>query len=158
MASKLAGELRRLRKKLGGPSLLAFDRLTELQDTEPITLVDLLGQNNEAYSQGIVEMAFRLMSAALSGEQAVSVVRAFVTVLHPTLVENHDYRIPPAKRFNEWYRYLEPICHYLAVSTIKLAVRTHLSNDATTKKHVHILMALYRCELPGGLIVDVVSF
>ena len=66
----------------------------------------------------------------------MSVVRAFVTVLHPILVVNLHYRIPPAKRFNEWRRYLEPICHYLAVSTIKLAVRTHLSNDATTKKHV----------------------
>ena len=147
-----------MRKKLDGPSLLAFDRLTELLDTEPIALVDLLGQNNEAYSQGIVELAFRLMSAALSGEQAVSVVRAFVTVLHPTLVENHDYRIPSAKRFSKWRRYLEPIRHYLAVSTIKLAVRTHLYNDATTKKHDHSLMALYWCELPGGLIVHVVSF
>ena len=47
--------------------------------------------------------------------------------------------------------------HYFAVSTIKLAVRTHLSNDATTKNHVHILMAVYRCELPNGLIVDVVN-
>ena len=105
----------------------------------------------------MIELAFRLMSSCLSGGQAVSVVRAFAAMLHPDKVEGHDYRIPSAKRFNEWRRYLEPITHYLAVSTIKLAVRTHLSSDATTKKHVHILMAVYRCELSDGLIVDVVS-
>ena len=105
----------------------------------------------------MVELALRLMSSCLSGAQAVSVVRAFAAMLHPDKIEGPDYRIPSAKRFNEWRRYLEPITHYLAVSTIKLAVRTHLSNDATTKKHVHILMAVYRCELPDGLIVDVVS-
>jgi len=88
----------------------------------------------------------------------VSVVRAFVTMLHPDKVEGRDYRVPSAKRFNEWRRYLEPICHYLAVSTIKLATRTHLSNDATTKNHVHILMAVYRCELPDGRVVNVVRF
>jgi hypothetical protein len=78
-------------------------------------------------------------------------------VLHPESVEGCDYRVPSAQRFNEWRRYLEPICHFLAVTTIKLAVQTYLFSDATTKNHIHLLMALYRCELPNRLIVDVVS-
>ena len=86
----------------------------------------------------------------------MSVVRAFVTVLHPDRVEGLDHRVPSAKRFNEWRRYLEPTCHYPAVTTIRIAVRTHLSNDANTKNHVQILMAVYRCELPDGRVVDVV--
>ena len=36
-------------------------------------------------------------------------------------------------------------------------MRTHLSNDASTKNHVQILMAVYRCELPDGRVIDVVS-
>ena len=72
------------------------------------------------------------MSSCLSGEQAVAVVRAFVTLLHPDEVEGRDYRIPSAQRFSEWRRYLEPICHFLAVLTIKLAVCTYLSSTATT--------------------------
>ena len=115
-----------------------------------------LATSGESYSQEIVELALRLMSEALSGHQAVSVIRAFVTMLHPGQVEGQDYRIPTARRFNEWRRYLEPTCHFLAVSTIRLAHRTHFSDDATTKKHIHILMAVYRCELPNGLVVDVV--
>ena len=144
-----------LRAKLDPESRTEFDRLRMTTD-HGISLVSLLGNAGEEYSQEIVELALRLMSSCLSGAQAVSVVRAFVTMLHPGKIEGKDYRVPSEQRFNEWRRYLEPICHFLAVSTIKLAHRTHLSNDATTKKHVHILMAVYRCELPGGLIVDVV--
>ena len=144
-----------LRAKLDPESRIEFDRLRMTTD-HGISLVSLLGNAGEEYSQEIVELALRLMSSCLSGAQAVSVVRAFVTLLHPGKIEGTDYRIPSEQRFNEWRRYLEPICHFLAVSTIKLAHRTHLSNDATTKKHVHILMAVFRCGLPGGLIVDVV--
>ena len=152
---ELEETVKRLYAKLDSESKAEFDRLRVTTD-HGISLVSLLGNAGEKYSQEIVELALRLMSSGLSGAQAVSVVRAFVTMLHPDQVEGRDYRIPSAKRFNEWRRYLEPICHFLAVSTIKLAVRTHLSNDATTKDHIHILMALYRCELPNGLIVDVV--
>ena len=152
----LIAEVQALRQKLDAKSLVEFDRLRHPTSGQSLTLEELLGKGNEAYSQGIVELALRLMSSCLSGGQAVSVVRAFVTALHPDRKEGRDYRIPSARRFNEWRRYLEPICHYLAVTTIKLAVRTHLSNDATTKNHIHILMAVYRCELPDGRVVDVV--
>ena len=153
---ELEETVKRLYKKLDSKSQAEFDRLRVTTDPG-ISLVSLLGNAGETYSQEIVELALRLMSSGLSGAQAVSVVRAFVAMLHPDQKEGPDYRIPSAKRFNEWRRYLEPICHFLAVSTIKLAVRTHLLNDATTKDHIHILMALYRCELPNGLIVDVVQ-
>ena len=155
---ELSAEVRALRKKLDAKSLVEFDRMRHPISGQSLTLVELLGKDNEEYSQGIIELALRLMSSCLSGGQAVSVVRAFVTMLHPNQVEGRDYRVPSAKRFNEWRRYLEPICHYLAISTIKLATRTHLSNDATTKNHVHILMAVYRCELPDGHVVNVVRF
>ena len=148
-----------LRSKFGGKERAAFDELVREHEKPGISpsLIAYLGKAGEEYSQEIVELGLRLMSACLSGEQAVSVIRAFVTLLHPEQIEGRDYRIPSAKRFNEWRRYLEPICHFVAVSTIELALRTHNSNDATTKKHKHILMAVYRCELPGGIIVDVVS-
>ena len=155
-----------LRSKLGEEERAAFDNLVLEHDTLVLernktgavkSLIDHLGRSGEEYSQEIVELGFRLMSARLSGEQAVSVIRAFVTLLHSGQIEGLHYRIPSAKRFIEWRRYLEPICHFLAVSTIKLALRTHNSNDATTKKHVHLLMAVYRCELPGGVVVNVVG-
>ena len=146
-----------LRRELDGKSLVEFDRLRG-DPTLGHSLTELLGKKGEAYSQGIVDLSFRLMSSCLSGGQAVSVVRAFVTMLHPDQIEGRDYRIPSAKWFNEWRRYLEPICHYVAVTTIKFAVRTHLSNDASAKNHVYILMAVYRCELPDGRVVDVVRF
>ena len=160
----LKATIEKLRSKMDSTSRGKFD---ELRATEPglqigkvgtATLMDFLGKKGEEYSQEIIELGLRLMAACLSGAQAVSVVRAFATLLHPDKVEGHDYRVPSAKRFNEWRRYLEPICHFIAVSTINLAIRTHNSNDATTKKHKHILMAVCRCELPSGIIVDVVSF
>lgn len=146
-----------LRSRLDPQSRLEFDRLRDPAEAKTLNLVDILGKEGEEYSQGIIELALRLMSACLSAPQAVAVIRAFVTMLHPNLVEGRDYRIPPARRFNEWRRYLEPICHYLAISTIKLAIRTHLSDDATTKNHIHILAAVYRCEISDGLFIDVVS-
>ena len=45
--------------KLDFPSRWRFDRLKDLQDMEPISLRELLGEKNEAYSQGIIELAFR---------------------------------------------------------------------------------------------------
>ena len=36
-----------------------------------------------------------------------------------------DYRVPDAARFTEWRRYLDPICHFLALSVISVADRTH---------------------------------
>jgi len=152
--------VKKLRSKLDAKSRVEFDRLLSdpLKGEDGSNLTNVLGKEGEEYSQELVELALRLMSSCLSGAQAVSVIRAFVTMLHPDKKEGRDYRIPSAKRFSEIRRYLEPICHHLAVATIRLAVRTHLSNDATTKNHTHILMALYRCELPNGVIVDVVRF
>jgi hypothetical protein len=158
--AELEETVKKLRSKLDAKSRIEFDRLLSepLKGEDGTDLVNVLGKEGEAYSQELVELALRLMSSCLYGAQAVSVMRAFVTMLHPDKKEGCDYRIPSAKRLSEIRRYLEPICHHLAVATIRLAVRTHLSNDATTKNHVHILMALYRCELPNGVIVDVVRF
>ena len=145
-----------LRQKLDAKSLVEFDRLRHPTSGQSPTLEELLGKDNKDCSQGIAELTLRPTSNCLSGGKAVSVVRAFVTVLHPDRVGGRDYRVPSAKRFYEWRRYLEPSCHYPAVTTIRIAVRTHLSNDASTKNHVHILMAVYRCALPDGRVVVVV--
>jgi len=158
--AELEETVKKLRSKMDAESRVEFDRLLSdpLKGEDGSNLTNVLGKEGEEYSQELVELALRLMSSCLSGAQAVSVIRAFVAMLHPDKKEGCDYRIPSAKRFSEIRRYLEPICHHLAVATIRLAVRTHLSNDATTKNHTHILMALYRCELPNGVIVDVVRF
>jgi polyhydroxyalkanoate synthesis regulator phasin len=155
---ELEESVKKLYSKLDTKSRIEFDRLRSepLKGGDGTNLINLLGKEGEEYSQELVELALRLMSSCLSGEQAVSVMRAFVTMLHPDKEEGPDYRIPSAKRLNEIRRYLKPICEHLAVATIRLAVRTHLSSDATTKNHTHILMALYRCELPNGVIVDLV--
>jgi hypothetical protein len=148
-----------LRSNLDPVSKIAFDQfLPDLHLDQPATpsLITFLGKGGKGYSQETIELGFRLMSACLSGEQAVSVVRAFAALLHPHAVEGLDYRVPCARRFNEWRRYLEPICHFIAVTTIELANETHCMNDATTKKHKHILLAVYRCVLPGDIVVDVV--
>jgi hypothetical protein len=146
-----------LRSKLDPKSRVEFDRLRDSTGFGTPTLKELLGKEGEMFSQGIIELMFRLMAGRLSAPQAVAVIRTFVAVLHSESVKGCDYRIPSAQRFNEWCRYLEPIWHFLAVTSIKLSVQTHLSSNATTKKHIHPLMALYLCELPNGLIVDVVS-
>jgi hypothetical protein len=158
--AELEETVKKLRSKLDAKSRIEFDRLLSepLKGEDGSNLTNVLGKEGEEYSQELVELALRLMSSCLSGAQAVSVIRAFVTMLHPDKKEGCDNRIPSAKRLSEIRRYLEPICHHLAVATIRLAVRTYVSNDATTKNHVHILMALYRCELPNGVIVDVVRF
>ena len=86
-------------------------------------------------------------------------MRAFVRAEYPEKKEEADYRIPNSSRFRDWRRYLEPICHYIGVSVLKLAVRSHLLNDATTKNHVHVYQSCFRCELKGedgeAVIVDV---
>ena len=97
-------------------------------------LYGMLGKTGEAYSQDIIELGLTLMAAQLTAPQAVAVMRAFVRAEYPEKEEGVDYRIPNSSRFREWRRYLEPICHYIGVSVLKLAVRSHLLNDATTKK------------------------
>ena len=97
-------------------------------------LYEMLGKTGEAYSQDIIELGLTLMAAQLTAPQAVAVMRAFVRAEYPEKKEGADYRIPNSSRFREWRRYLEPICHYIGVSVLKLAVRSHLLNDATTKK------------------------
>ena len=94
---ELSAEVRVLRQKLDAKSLVEFDRLRHPTLGQSLTLVDMLGKDNEEYSQGIIELALRLMSSCLSWGQVVSVVRALVTMLHPDQVEGRDYRVPSAK-------------------------------------------------------------
>ena len=79
-----------------------------------------------------------LMEKNLSGEQAESGIRAFVALQHPNLAGNVDYRTPSAARFSEWRMLPGPICHFIAMSTIRTAVRAHLIHDATTKDGISV--------------------
>jgi hypothetical protein len=99
------------------------------------------------------------MAAQLSAEQAVDVLRAFLRLEYPEKIEGTDYRIPDASRFREWRRYLEPICHFVGLSVIKLSDQMHVSHDATTKNGVHVLQTCVRCEITNEsgeiMVVDV---
>jgi len=123
------------------------------------TLWEMLGKTGEAYSQPVIELGLTLMANQLTAPQAVSVMRAFLRIEYPEKKEGNDYRIPDASRFREWRRYLEPISHYLAVSVIRIASRTHVMYDATTKNHVHVFQTSFRCEIKTKdgdiIIVDV---
>lgn len=110
-------------------------------------LWQMLGRAGQDYSQDIIELGMTLMAANLSAEKAVDVMRAFLRLEYPDKVESVDYRMPDASRFREWRRYLEPICHYVALSVIKVASRTHVAHDATTKNGIHVLQTAFRCEL-----------
>ena len=112
-------------------------------------LYEMLGKTGEAYSQDIIELGSTLMAAQLTAPQAVAVMRAFVRAEYPEKEEGVDYRIPNSSRFREWRRYSEPICHYIGVSVLKLAVQSHSLNDAMTKNHVHVYQSCFRCELKG---------
>ena len=76
---------------------------------------------------------------------------------NPEKKEGTDFRIPSHQRFKEWRSFLGPVCHYLSVSVIKLAVRTHLLHDATTKDGISVFQTTARVELKGeegeGMIV-----
>jgi hypothetical protein len=98
-----------------------------------LDLVEMLGHKGESYSQAIVELGFQLMAMRLTAEQAVNATRAFVQLQPPDKAEGDDYRIPSSARFREWRCFLGPICHYLSLSVIKLATKTHALHDATTK-------------------------
>lgn len=110
-------------------------------------LWQMLGRAGQDYSQDIIELGMTLMAANLSAEKAVDVMRAFLRLEYPDKIESVDYRMPDASRFREWRRYLEPICHYVALSVIKIASRTHVAHDATTKNGIHVLQTAFRCEL-----------
>ena len=75
-------------------------------------------------------------------------MRAFVVFENPDLKEGVNYRIPSAARFKEWRSFLGPVCHYISVSVIKLAVRTHLLHDATTKDGISVFQTTARVEIP----------
>ena len=85
-----------------------------------------------------------LMEKDLSGGQAEPVTRAFVAFQHPHLVENVGYRTPPAARFTERRISSGPICHFIAVSTIRSDVRVSPIHDATTKKGISAFQAAAR--------------
>ena len=142
-----AEEFKELRKKLPvGRCREAFDSITKAK-LGPLDLATMLGHKGESYCQDVVELAFKLMAMRLTAEQAVSVTRAFVQLQHPDAVEGDDYRIPSAARFQEWRRYLAPICHYLSLSVIKLAGRLHALHDATTKLGISVFQTAFRCEI-----------
>jgi len=98
-----------------------------------LDLAEMLGHKGESYSQAIAELGFQLMAMRLTAEQALNVTRAFLQLQHPEKAEGDDDRIPSSARFREWRRFLEPICHYLSLSVIKLATKIHALHDATTK-------------------------
>ena len=112
-------------------------------------LWEMLGKKGEAYSQDIIELGLTLMSNQLSAAQAVAVLRAFLRAEYPEKIEGEDYRVPDAGRFREWRRNLEPLCHYISLSVIKVADRLHAAHDATTKNHIHVFQTCFRCEIVG---------
>jgi hypothetical protein len=156
----LAQAHRLLKLKLGA-SRVNFQNLpigNKSQSTK-IELWRLLGVRGESYCQDVIELGLTLMAAQLSAEQAVDVLRAFLRLEYPEKIEGADYRIPEASRFREWRRYLEPICHFVGLSVIKLSDRAHVSHDATTKNGVHVLQTCVRCEIKNEIgeimVVDV---
>ena len=54
---ELSAEVRALRRKLDAKSLVEFDRLRHPTSGQSFTLVELLGKDNEEYSQDIIELA-----------------------------------------------------------------------------------------------------
>ena len=151
---------RLLKLKLGA-SGVNFENLpvgTKSQSSK-VELWRLLGVRGESYCQDVIELGLTLMAAQLSAEQAVDVLRAFLRLEYPEKIEGTDYRIPDASRFREWRRYLEPICHFVRLSVIKLSDQTHVSHDATTKNGVHVLQTCVRCEIANEsgeiMVVDV---
>jgi hypothetical protein len=146
-----------MRREVGQGSKVDLGSSKDSETHLPLWM--MLGKKSESYSQDVVELGFSLMSLRLSAPTAVSVMQAFLRVEYPNKVEGVDYRVPDAARFIEWRRYLDPICHYLALSVIAVADRTHIIHDATTKNHIHIIQSVYRCELkqPDGstMVVDV---
>ena len=120
-------------------------------------LLEALGKKRESYTQDIIELGLTLMGLELSAEQAVEVVRAFVTLEYPEKKEGIHFRIPDARRFREWRQYIEPLCHYVAVSLISVAKRSHVMHDASSKRLVHIYHTGHECEIisPEGDVVVV---
>ena len=156
----LAQAHRLLKLKLG-ESRVNFQNLPIgiKSQSSKIELWRLLGVRGESYCQDIIELGMTLTAAQLSAEQAVDVLRAFLRLEYPEKNEGTDYRIPDASRFREWRRYLEPICHFVGLSVIKLSDRSHVSHDATTKNGVHVLQTCIRCEIENEsgeiMVVDV---
>jgi hypothetical protein len=99
--------MKKLRSKLDAKSRVEFDRLLSEppKGEDGSNLTNVLGKEGEEYSQELVELALRLMSSCLSGAQAVSVIRAFVTMLHPDKKEGCDYRIQYIRFFFSFYYY-----------------------------------------------------
>jgi len=81
-----------------GPLVGEVGKEAGMIDTDAsVSLVGALSKKKgERWSQGITELAMEIMEKNLSGGQAESVTRAFVAFQRPHLVENVDYRIPPA--------------------------------------------------------------
>jgi hypothetical protein len=134
-----------LKAKLGKETNVDLGDVT-VEDAARLPLWKMLGKRCEPYSQDVIELGLTLMAQRLTAPQAVSVMRAFLRTEYPDKTEGVDYRVPSDARFREWRRYLEPICHFLSLSVIAVADRTHIMHDATTKHHIHIIQSVYRCE------------
>ena len=63
----LTVKVQALRQKQDAKSLVEFDRLRHPTSGQSLTLEELLGKDNGAYSQDIAELAVRLTSSCLSG-------------------------------------------------------------------------------------------
>lgn len=136
------------------------DASKEVDTEQTVSLIAELGKKGERWSQDIIELGMELMEKGLTAPQAEQVTRAFVAFQHPDKVEGKDYRIPAAARFKEWRSFLAPICNFLAVSIIRLAVRVHLLHDATTKDGISVFQTAARVELkdPDSGSIQVVEF
>ena len=126
---------------------LDVEMLPSSAEVPPGYLLNCLSCKGRLYCQDIIELGLRLMGLELSAQQAQSVLRAFVEFQYPDKVEGIDYRIPDVRRFNEWRNYLGPLAHYVALSTVVTAERTHVLSDATTKRGYSVLQTVMRCEV-----------
>ena len=97
--AELREEVLMLRARLDPPSKAQFDKLVAVRRSAPSAprLLTALGNNNELYSQDMIELGLTLMAANLTAPQAVGVVRAFANFEYPDKVEGTDYRIPDKK-------------------------------------------------------------
>ena len=120
-----------------------------------VSLVGTPGKNKcGRWSQKVMELGMELVGKNLGGEQAGSVTWAFVEFQHPHLVENEDCHTPSAARLKEWRMFFGPICHFIAVSTIRAAVWVHLVHDATTEGVTSIFQTAAHVEMPGSSIAQ----
>jgi hypothetical protein len=112
--------------------------------------VQSFGRKGSKWSQDIVELGLSMMTQSISSTQAVEMIRIFVSFECPHMKEGKDYRIPDARQFRKWRKFLLPISEYIGVSVVKMSKLSHVMHDATTKLGIHFLHTYVRC----GIDVD----